>query len=78
MKFKVKNIIYVVWDYEHITKERIQSIDKDFYIIDDCYANDKNSFATLKEAKIYAKNQLNDYYYKINKYITDTDPKLDT
>ena len=79
MKFKAKDIIYVVWTYEHITKERIICVDKTDYVVDDCcYANDENSFTKLSEAKIYARELLDKYILRVSKIIDNAKPKLDT
>ena len=79
MKFKVKDIIYIVWDYEHITKEKIQCIDEvDYIVYDYCLSNDKNSFAKLNEAKAYARKLLDKHILKVSKYIDNVKPKLNS
>lgn len=78
MKFKAKDLIYVVWDYEHITKERISYVEKGYYIVDDSYADDKNSFGKLVEAKTYARKLLDKHILKVSRFIDNVKPKLDT
>lgn len=79
MKFKAKDIVYVVWSCEHISKDKIYCEDKDYYILEDgTYARYENTFAKLSEAKTYARELLDKYNLEVSKYINNVKPTLDT
>lgn len=77
MKFKKGDIVYVVWDCDDITKERILSIDGNCYVTENhSYSDDKDTFAVLKEARLYARELLDEYIFETSKYIDNIKPLL--
>ena len=77
MKFKEKDIVYVVWSCENIEKHKISRLFKDFYeLADGEDANEEDVFKRLSEAKTYARDLLDKYILKTNKYINNVRPKL--
>lgn len=78
MKFKEKDIVYVVWSCENIEKHKISRLFKDFYELDDGEdANEEDVFKKLSEAKVYARELLDKYILRVSKFIDNVKPKLE-